>query len=77
MLVLAVVAEPEESFLELERLESWEVFLVTNQDDARLLGSRRRKGMPQWWLWRQESDLYLSKKKKPLQVVMRKIFFGI
>lgn len=50
VLVLAVVAEPEESFLELERLESWEVFLVTNQDDARLLGSRRRSGMPQWWL---------------------------
>jgi hypothetical protein len=47
VLVLAVVAEPEESFLELDRFESWEVFLVTSHDDPLRLGSRRRRGMPQ------------------------------
>lgn len=50
VLVLAVVAEPEESFLELDRLESCEVFLVTIQEEARRFGSSRRRGMPQWWL---------------------------
>ena len=56
VLVLAVVAEPEESFLELDKLESCEVFLVTNQEDALRLGSNNLKGIPQWWLWRHESD---------------------
>lgn len=57
VLVLAVVADPDESFLELDRLESCDVFLVINHDEALLLGSSKRRGMPQWWLWRQESDL--------------------
>lgn len=56
VLVLAVVAEPEESFLELDKLESWEVFRVTNQDDALLLGSKSLKGIPQWWFCLQESE---------------------
>lgn len=47
VLVLAVVPDPDESFLELDRFESWEVFLVTSHDDALRFGSRRRKGMPQ------------------------------
>ena len=47
VLVLAVVAEPEESFRELDRFESWEVFLVTSQEDALRLGSSKRKGIPQ------------------------------
>lgn len=57
VLVLAVVPDPEESFLELDRFESCEVFLVTNHDDALRFGSKSRKGMPQWWLCLQESDL--------------------
>lgn len=48
VLVLAVVPDPDESFLELDRLESCDVFLVTNHDEALRLGSRRRRGMPQW-----------------------------
>jgi hypothetical protein len=56
VLVLAVVAEPDESFLELDKLESCEVFLVTSQEEARRLGSSSLSGIPQWWLWRQESD---------------------
>lgn len=56
VLVLAVVAEPEESFLELDRFESWEVFLVTSQEDARRLGSSNLRGIPQWWLCLQESE---------------------
>lgn len=48
VLVLAVVPDPEESFLELDKFESCEVFLVTNQDEALRLGSSRRKGIPQW-----------------------------
>lgn len=56
VLVLAVVAEPEESFLELDKLESCEVFLVTNQEDALRLGSSNLRGMPQWWLCLQESE---------------------
>jgi hypothetical protein len=47
VLVLAVVAEPDESFLELDRFESWEVFLVTSHDEPLRLGSRRRSGIPQ------------------------------
>lgn len=43
--------------LELDRLESCEVFLVTSQEEARRLGSSRRMGMPQWcWCWRHESE---------------------
>lgn len=58
VLVLAVVADPEESFLELDKLESWDVFLVTIHDDARLLGSNIRKGIPQLCgLFLHESDL--------------------
>lgn len=56
VLVLAVVADPEESFLELERLESWEVLRVTSQEEARLFGSRSLRGIPQWWLCLQESE---------------------
>ena len=47
VLVLAVVADPDESFLELERFESWEVFRVTSQEDAFRFGSSNRRGMPQ------------------------------
>lgn len=50
VLVLAVVAEPEESLRELDKLESCEVFRVTSQEDARRFGSRSRSGIPQWWL---------------------------
>lgn len=59
VLVLAVVADPEESLRELDRFESCDVLRVTSHDDARLLGSRRRSGIPQWWwwFWRHESDL--------------------
>lgn len=46
-LVLAVLAEPELSFLELDKFESWDVFLVTIQLDALRLGSRSRMGIPQ------------------------------
>lgn len=48
VLVLAVVAEPDESFLELDKFESCEVFLVTNQEDALRFGSSNRSGIPQW-----------------------------
>lgn len=47
VLVLAVVAEPEESFLEELRFESWEGFLVTSQEEARRFGSRSLRGIPQ------------------------------
>lgn len=47
VLVLAVVAEPLESFLELDKLESCEVFRVTNHEDALRLGSSNLKGIPQ------------------------------
>lgn len=56
VLVLAVVADPEESFRELDKFESCEVFRVTNHEDALRLGSSSRNGMPQWWLCRQESE---------------------
>lgn len=46
-LVLAVLAEPELSFLELDKFESCDVFLVTIQLDALRLGSRSRMGIPQ------------------------------
>ena len=57
--VLAVVAEADESFRELDRFESCDVFRVINQEECRRLGSRIRKGMPQWCggPLRQESDL--------------------
>jgi len=58
VLVLAVVADPDESFRELDRFESWDVFLVTSHDEARRLGSSSLMGMPQLcWCWRHESDL--------------------
>lgn len=47
VLVLAVVPDPEESFLEELKLESWEVFLVTTQEDGLRFGSSILKGMPQ------------------------------
>jgi hypothetical protein len=49
--VLAVVAvvlfEPDESLRELERFESWDVFLVISHDVCRRRGSKSRKGTPQ------------------------------
>lgn len=58
VLVLAVVAEPEESFLELDKLESWEVLRVTTHEDALLFGSNMRSGIPQLCgLFLHESDL--------------------
>lgn len=54
--VEAVVAEPLESFLELDKLESCEVLRVTSHDEALRLVSNSLNGMPQWWLWRQESE---------------------
>lgn len=47
VLVLAVVAEPEESLRELDKLESCDVLRVTSHEEARRFGSSRRKGMPQ------------------------------
>lgn len=43
--VEAVVAEAEESFLELDRLESCDVFLVINHEECRRRGSNIRKGI--------------------------------
>jgi hypothetical protein len=49
--VLAVVAvvllDPDESFLELDRFESCDVFLVISHDVCLRRGSRSRKGIPQ------------------------------
>jgi len=56
VLVLAVVAEPDESLRDELRLESCEGFLVMSQEDARLFGSSSRNGMPQWWACRHESE---------------------
>lgn len=56
VLVLAVVADPLESLRELDKLESCDVFRVTNHEEALRLGSSRRSGIPQWWLCRQESE---------------------
>lgn len=43
-----VDADPLESFLDELKFESWLVFLVTSQEDARRLGSASNlKGMPQ------------------------------
>lgn len=47
VLVLAVVAEPEESLRDELRFESCEGFLVISQDEALLFGSSSRNGMPQ------------------------------
>jgi len=57
VLVLWVVADPLESFLELDKLESCEVLRVTNQELARRLGSSNRRGIPQWWFCLHESLL--------------------
>lgn len=45
--VVAVVFDPEESFLELDKFESCEVFLVISHEVCRLLGSSNLKGIPQ------------------------------
>lgn len=57
VLVLAVVAEPEESFRDELKFESCDGFLVISQDEALRFGSSSRSGMPQWCVCRQESDL--------------------
>lgn len=57
MLVLAVVADPDESFLDELRFESCDGFLVISQDEALLFGSSNRNGIPQWWVCLHESDL--------------------
>lgn len=44
--VLAVVAEADESFRELDKFESCDVFRVMSQDECRRRGSRMRNGMP-------------------------------
>lgn len=46
--VLAVVAEADESFLELDKFESCEVFLVINHEECLRRGSNIRSGIPQW-----------------------------
>lgn len=46
--VLAVVADADESFRELDRFESCDVLRVTSHEECRRLGSRMRNGMPQW-----------------------------
>lgn len=41
----AVVADADESFLELDKFESCDVFRVINHDECRRLGSNIRNGM--------------------------------
>lgn len=43
--VLAVVADADESFRELDKFESCDVLRVMSQDEWRRLGSRMRNGM--------------------------------
>lgn len=45
--VLAVVADADESFRELDKFESCDVFRVINHDECRRRGSSIRNGMPQ------------------------------
>lgn len=45
--VLAVVAEADESFLELDRFESCDVFLVISHEECLRRGSSIRNGIPQ------------------------------
>ena len=47
VLVLAVVADPDESFLDELRFESCDGFLVINQEEALLFGSSNLNGIPQ------------------------------
>lgn len=45
--VLAVVAEADESFLELDKFESCDVFLVTNHEECLRRVSKTRNGIEQ------------------------------
>lgn len=47
--VLAVVPDADESFLELERLESCDVLRVTNHEECLRRVSKIRNGIEQWW----------------------------
>lgn len=47
MEVLAVVAEADESFLELDKFESCDVFLVTNHEECLRRVSKTRNGIEQ------------------------------
>lgn len=46
-LVAVVLLDPDESFLELDRFESCDVFLVMSHDVWRRRGSSNRSGIPQ------------------------------
>lgn len=45
--VLAVVADADESFLELDKFESCDVFRVTNHEECRRRDSKMRNGIGQ------------------------------
>lgn len=49
VLVLWVVADPDESLREDDRFESCDVFRVTSHELALRFGSSSLSGMPQWW----------------------------